>query len=249
LAGRRFDAVVCRQVIEHVPEPAPFLSGLRASLADDGIAYLELPSADDVLRRHSIVDFHYPHVHYYRRAEMELLLARAGFAVAEVFDIKQGHDVGFLLRAAKPEARAARASSEISSEGLSAALAERRVRAAQRLAAIDGPIALYGANAYAQALLGLYQESAPFAAMFDDTASYAGRCVYGPAGEIAIEPPRGERLAGMAAVVIAAYLHDAEIARKISAMGFRGPVYTLRAHGVEGLGPKGPGLIASLFDP
>jgi hypothetical protein len=80
--------------------------------------------------------------------------------------------------------------------------------------------------------------------MFDDTASYAGRCVYGPAGEIAIEPPRGERLAGMAAVVIAAYLHDAEIARKIAAMGFRGLVYTLRAPVADE-----PSLIASLFDP
>ena len=244
LAGRHFDAVVCRQVIEHVPEPAPFLAALRASLADDGIAYLELPSADDVVRRHSIVDFHYPHVHYYRRAEIELLLVRAGFAVAEVFDIKQGHDVGFLLRAAEPQAREAGASSEMSSEDLSAALAERRERAARRLAAIHGPIALYGANAYAQALLGLYQGSISFAAVFDDTASYAGRCVYGPGGEIAIEAPRGERLAGMAAIVIAAYLHDAEIARKISAMGYRGPVYTLRA-----AGPDGPGLIASLFDP
>lgn len=259
LAGRRFDAVVCRQVIEHVPEPAPFLAALRASLADDGVAYLELPSADDILRRHSIVDFHYPHVHYYRRAEMELLLARAGFAVAEVFDIKQGHDMGFLLRAAEPLAREARASSDLSPSKFAAALAELRSRAAKRLAAIDSPIALYGANAYAQALLGLYQESTPFAAVFDDTASYAGRCVYGPAGEITIEPPRGERLAGMAAIVIAAYLHDAEIARKISATGFRGPVYTLRAHGVEGLGVEGldveglgrdaPSLIASLFDP
>lgn len=244
LAGRRFDAVVCRQVIEHVPEPAPFLAALRASLADDGIAYLELPSADDILRRHSIVDFHYPHVHYYQRAEMEWLLARAGFAIEEIFDIKKGHDVGFLLHAAEPQTREGLASPGISPEDLSAALAERRARAAQRLAATDGPIALYGANAYAQALLGLYQESTPFAVMFDDTASYAGRYVYGPVGEIAIEPPCGERLAGMATIVIAAYLHDAEIARKISAMGFRGLVYTLRA-----AGPDGPGLIASLFDP
>jgi hypothetical protein len=244
LAGRRFDAVVCRQVIEHVPEPAPFLTALRASLADDGTAYIEMPSADDILRRHSIVDFHYPHVHYYRRAEMELLLARAGFAVAEIFDIKQGHDMGFLLRAAKPLAREARALSDMSPIEFAAALAERRMRGARRLAAIDGPVALYGANAYAQALLGLYQERTPFAAVFDDTASYAGRCVYGPAGEITIEPPRAERLTGMAAIVIAAYLHDAEIARKIAATGFRGPVYTLRAPG-----PDAPSLTASLFDP
>jgi 2-polyprenyl-3-methyl-5-hydroxy-6-metoxy-1,4-benzoquinol methylase len=243
IAGCRFDAVVCRQVIEHVPEPAPFLAALRASVADDGIAYLELPSADDILRRHSIVDFHYPHVHYYRRTEMELLLARAGFAIEELFDIKQGHDVGFLLRAAKPRQPGAQASSDISPRELSAALAKRRTLAAQRLAAIDGQIAVYGANAYAQALLGLYQESTPFAAMFDDTVSYAGRCVYGPAGEIVIEPPRGERLAGMAAVVIAAYLHDTEIARKIAAMGFRGAVYTLRAPD-----PEAPGALASLFD-
>ena len=148
------------------------------------------------------------------------------------------------MRAAEPQAREARASSDISPPEFAAALAERRSRAAQRLAAIDGPIALYGANAYAQALLGLTPESTPFAAMFDDTASYAGRCVYGPAGEIAIEPPRGERLAGSAAIVIAAYLHDAEIARKITATGFRGRVYTLRAPG-----PDAPCLIASLFDP
>jgi hypothetical protein len=48
----------------------------------------------------------------------------------------------------------------------------------------------------------------------------------------------------VAAVVIAAYLHDAEIARKIAAMGFRGLVYTLRAPVADE-----PSLIASLFDP
>jgi hypothetical protein len=175
---------------------------------------------------------------------MELLLARAGFAVAEVFDIKQGHDMGFLLRAAKPLAHEATALASISPSEFAATLAERRARAAQRLAAIKGPIALYGANAYTQALLGLAQETTPFAAVFDDTASYAGRCVYGPAGEIKIERPSAERLAGMAAIVIAAYLHDAEIARKIAAIGFRGPVYTLRAPA-----PDTPHSIASLFDP
>jgi hypothetical protein len=47
----------------------------------------------------------------------------------------------------------------------------------------------------------------------------------------------------MAALVITAYLHDAEIAHKVSAMGFRGPVYTLRTPG-----PEAPGHLTGLFD-
>jgi hypothetical protein len=194
------------------------------------------------LRRYSIVDFHYPHVHYYQHREIETLLARSGFAIVEKFDIKKGHDVGFLLRAQAAQ-ECNMSPSTVSPDILSSAFAERRARAADRLATIDGPIALYGANAYAQALLGLYQETIPFAAMFDDTAAYAGQCVYGPAGDIRIELPSGDRLAGMAALVITAYLHDVEIARKVSAAGFRGPVYTLRASG-----PEGAGGIVSLFD-
>jgi 2-polyprenyl-3-methyl-5-hydroxy-6-metoxy-1,4-benzoquinol methylase len=243
ISGRRFAAVVCRQVIEHIPEPAGFLATVRASLADDGIAYIELPSADDILRRASIVDFHYPHVHYYRRSEMEVLLAGAGFEIIDVVDIKDGHDVGFLLRTQVPWQSARPNPSDTSPRALSSALAERRAQGLRRLATIDGPIALYGANAYAQALLGLSQETVRFAVMFDDTATYAGRSVYGPACDITIEPPSGERLADITAVVIAAYLHDAEIARKVSTLGFRGPIYTLRAPA-----PERPSGITSLFD-
>jgi SAM-dependent methyltransferase len=243
VSGRRFAAVVCRQVIEHIPEPAGFLATIRAGLTEDGVAYIELPSADDILHRASIVDFHYPHVHYYRRSGMEVLLADAGFEIIEVIDVKHGHDVGFLLRAGVPRQDVCANPSDISPRALSSALAERRAQGLRRLKAIDGPIALYGANAYAQALLGLYQDTIRFAIMFDDTATYAGRSVSGPAGDITIEPPSGARLADVAAVIITAYLHDAEIARKVSALGFRGPVYTVRAPARER-----PGGITSLFD-
>src|SRR3954468_258326 len=97
LGRQTFDIVACRQVIEHIPEPVIFLAALRARLAEDGLAYLELPSADYIRRHRSIGDVHYPHVHYYRRCEMNVLLLRAGFAILDVIDIKDGHDVAFLL--------------------------------------------------------------------------------------------------------------------------------------------------------
>src|SRR6185436_9077369 len=101
-------------------------------------------------------------------------------------------------------------------------------------ATIRGPIALYGANAYSQAFLALYHEAGVFPVVFDDTPAYAGRCAYGPAGDIPIELPRADRLRGIGAVVITAYLHDRDIARKVRALGFDGPIHSVRADAVAG---------------
>jgi SAM-dependent methyltransferase len=239
LAGRRFDVVVCRQVVEHVPEPAPFLDALRAGLSDGGIAYIELPSAAYVRDNGSVVDFHYPHVRYYRRGEIETLFVRAGFAVEQVLDVKSGHDAGFLLRASEPAAPDVR---QPAGRDLAVALETRRAQGRRRLAAINGPIALYGANAYSQALLGLYPDVGAFAAMLDDTPSYAGQCAYGPAIELPIEAPSRDRLDGCAAVVITAYLHDRDIAAKLGAFEFRGPVYSVRTDREAGTGGRPPSL-------
>ena len=88
LGEQRFDVVVCRQVLEHVPDPLQFLSAIRESLATDGTAYIELPSADYITVNASIIDFHYLHAHYYRRAAVMALFARAGLEVTEVVDVK-----------------------------------------------------------------------------------------------------------------------------------------------------------------
>jgi 2-polyprenyl-3-methyl-5-hydroxy-6-metoxy-1,4-benzoquinol methylase len=228
LARRRFDVVACRQVIEHVPEPVPFLAALRASLADTGIAYVELPDAGHIRRTGSVVDFHYPHVRYYRRGEIVALFARTGLELIDLVVLKEGHDVGFLLRAGAPETLPMPSPS---ARDFGPGLAWRREQGRRRLAAIRGPIALYGANAYSQAFLALYHDVGVFPVMFDDTPAYAGRCAYGPSGDIPIELPRAERLRGIGAVVITAYLHDRDIARKVRALGFDGPIHSVRADG------------------
>lgn len=241
LGTRRFDVVVCRQVIEHVPEPEPFLTALRASMTDDGVAYVELPSAEYIRRNNSVVDFHYPHVHYYRRQEIEVLFARAGFAPADVIEVKSGHDVAFVLRASRPTAM--RAPSPDPTD-IKPGLASRRMHGGRRLAGLGGPVALYGANAYAQALLGLYADIANVTAMFDDTPAYVGKCAYGPALDLPIAPPTAERLRQVVAVVITAYLHDRDINRKVRALGFRGPIYSVRTDPVAGTDDQPPSLFA-----
>src|SRR5262245_21145390 len=65
LDGRQFDILLSRQVLEHIPSPDGFLAAMRSHVHPDGVVYLELPSEEYIEDTASIVDFHYPHVHYY----------------------------------------------------------------------------------------------------------------------------------------------------------------------------------------
>jgi len=241
LGRQTFDVVACRQVIEHVPEPALFLAALRNQLSEDGLVYLELPSAEYIRQHRSIVDFHYPHVHYYRRCEMTALLLRAGFAVVDVIDIKNGHDMAFLLAASSPSDAASMPRPP--GDGLSDALMDGYRRGARRLADMAAPVALYGANAYSQALLGLYPDVTIFGGIFDDTPSYAAKSAYGPHTDLPIELPTAEKLRRYTAILITAYLHDQPIAEKIRAMGFSGPIHTVRSNPAI----KPSTIVSSLF--
>lgn len=229
LGEARFDVIVSRQVIEHIPDPLAFLRQIRGRLRETGVAYIETPSFEYIEDNASIVDFHYPHVHYYRRSVCEALFARSGFEVAETVSIKDGHDVGFLLRPVG--ARAVQAPKTSLRRDFSGILARRRSRGQERLNAIAGNVALYGANAYSQALLGLYPTAARYTAMFDDTAMYQGQRAYGPGVDIEIHPPGAALLRDVDAVVITAYLHDAVIGAKLRQLGFAGPICTVRADG------------------
>jgi SAM-dependent methyltransferase len=73
LVGQTFDIVVCRQVLEHVTDPLPFLTALRDHLGAGGLAYIEVPDAGYIQANRSVIDFHYPHVHYFRPASTEVV--------------------------------------------------------------------------------------------------------------------------------------------------------------------------------
>jgi 2-polyprenyl-3-methyl-5-hydroxy-6-metoxy-1,4-benzoquinol methylase len=240
-AGRQFDVLLSRQVIEHVPSPDGFLQAIREHVRPQGMVYIELPSVEYIERVRSVVDFHYPHVHYYRRAEMEVLFARAGFAIEETVEIKNGHDVGFILRPVPPRAVASPAM-DASALDFAEGLSEFRRRGWERLSTFGGAIALYGANAYSQALLGLYPHGPQYAVVFDDTPMYKGQRAYGPGIDLPIEPPATERLDDVQAVVITAYLHDLVIARKLRGLGFERPIYTVRSDDQAGQGEVPPSL-------
>ena len=76
--------------------------------------------------------------------------------------------------------------------------------------------------------------------VFDDTPMYEGQRAYGPGIDIEIRPPDAARLKAVDAVIIAAYLHDVVINRKLQNFAFPGVVYTVRADALSGVGGAPP---------
>ena len=82
LGGRRFQAVVMGDVIEHLPRPADALDRMAEMVAPGGVAYLALPNAGSRLARRmgarwwSVIP---THVQYFTRSSLFTLLRRRGW--------------------------------------------------------------------------------------------------------------------------------------------------------------------------
>jgi SAM-dependent methyltransferase len=225
--GQLYDLIVCRQVLEHVDRPVEFLQAIRAHLKPNGEAYIEIPSADYIIDHASLVDLHYMHVQYFTASRFEQLFARVGFCAVRSSMLKGGHDVGYVLGVAAPNAAKVH---PIASLGeLRERLASHRHAGSARLRSLGNGIALYGACAYSQALLGLYPGISIPTAILDDTPAYRDHEVYNHTWSKRVVAPSPETLNGVRHVIIASYLHDQTIVEKLTALGYSGSIMTLRS--------------------
>jgi SAM-dependent methyltransferase len=80
------DVVVCRHVIEHVPEPMGILRSVRAALtlSPNARVFFETPCVEWILRHRVIWDFFYEHCSLFTVQSLGLAFRRAGFTVERV---------------------------------------------------------------------------------------------------------------------------------------------------------------------
>jgi SAM-dependent methyltransferase len=86
------DVVVCRHVIEHVPEPLTLLRSVRDALANSPQArvYFETPCVEWILRNRVTWDFFYEHCALFTKTSLAEAFARSGFVVERVAHIFGG---------------------------------------------------------------------------------------------------------------------------------------------------------------
>ena len=87
--------VICRHVLEHIPDPASFLAHIRRTVeGSDAVLYFEVPNAEWLLESNSIWDVIYEHVTYWTPVSLRAALEAAGF---EVLNISTGFDDQYLM--------------------------------------------------------------------------------------------------------------------------------------------------------
>jgi len=80
------DLLICRHVIEHIPNPLTFLKLIRKALSNSPDAYIffETPSVEWILRNRVIWDFFYEHCSYFTIESLKTIFQNTGFKVKKI---------------------------------------------------------------------------------------------------------------------------------------------------------------------
>jgi hypothetical protein len=80
------DLVVCQHVLEHLPDPAALVEGVRRSIPQghETNVYFEVPDATYMVEQLAVWDLIYEHFSYFAAPTLQTLFRRAGFEVTKV---------------------------------------------------------------------------------------------------------------------------------------------------------------------
>jgi SAM-dependent methyltransferase len=110
------DVVCCVMTLEHIPQTLELVKTIRKSLDNrsDGLAFIQVPNFDYVLRDQAFWDIYYEHCSYFTKTSLRHLVELCGFDVISIEEVYSGQ---YLQVVAKP--------SEISSANAELPAAQR----------------------------------------------------------------------------------------------------------------------------
>jgi len=155
------DMVVCRHVIEHVPEPVELLRTIRQALVDFPHArvFFETPDVTWILRNQVIWDFFYEHCSLFTPESLTTAFEVAGFAVESVRNVFGGQYLWLEAVVSNERPRLTKSSGSIPQLAKQFAVSERELKreweARTRELAAKERVALWGAGAKGVTLANL----------------------------------------------------------------------------------------------
>jgi SAM-dependent methyltransferase len=228
------DLVCCRHVLEHVAEPAAFLSMVRAAIGDacDTVVLFEVPGSERILDELAFWDIYYEHCSYFTEPSLRSLFERSGF---EVTSLVSAFDGQYLLLEARPSSGPVtplRRPEDVERVGRSVARFAREMpaRTAQRRTELHAPQAtrrstvLWGAGSKAVGCLTTLRLGDEVAAVVDIDPAKQGGYLAGT-GHAVVGPEELERIRPDRVIVMNP-TYVAEITAVLTSMGLAPTVVT-----------------------
>lgn len=221
------DAVVCRQVLEHVPDPRAFVEDVKAALRPGArpVVVFEVPNTTYTLDRVSLWDVIYEHRTYFTKGSLARVFTAAGFDVTAAAETYESQYVAVTARPAEGPGRISipvDGPEEIrAAVDRFASRAHERIRGwRDRLAALhaDGKrVALWGAGARGVNFLNIADPEGVVEVAVDLNERKHGLHLAGT-GQ-AVRPPAHLAEFRPDVVVITNPVYQEEIARDLRALG------------------------------
>lgn len=192
------DVVICRHVIEHVPEPMPLLHSIRSALSQSPNArvFFETPCVEWTLRNQVIWDFFYEHCSLFTAGSLSLAFEGAGFSVNHIEHVFGGQYLW--LEAQKstipaPPCPRSQSTAELAQAYGAAeqALREKWHRHVETLKS-QGKVALWGAGAKGATLANLIDEDGGLIDCIVDVNPNKQQCFIPGTGHPIVSPSEAE---------------------------------------------------------
>jgi SAM-dependent methyltransferase len=226
--GQRYDAVVCRHVIEHVPDVRSFLRELAAiaDAAGDPLVMLETPALEWICDHACFWDLFYEHCNYFPRPTLAWLCLQAGFDVLahdDGFDAQ--YQVLWLRRTTRPPAGDVPTVAAVDLAAAATTMERRRLGLQQDLATVDATRgwAIWGAGAKGVTLA--HRMAAPPRCLIDTNPAKQGGYIPGLAAPIVA--PDAAVVCEVGVIVIVNPNYAGEIRADLHVRGFNGRIMTL----------------------
>ena len=211
--------VVVRHVIEHIPDPVPFLERVRAAITPGSRIFVETPCVSWILRHDAVHDLFHEHCSYFSAVSLTAALHASGFGDVRVDHVFSGDYLW-------AEAVAGRASAERTGDG--SLLASARTFAARadevgarwrrELASLPPARALWGAGAKGVTFATTIDpDRARVELLVDRNPQKQGR--YVPVSGHPVLSPAAAAAAGLGAVVVMNAAYAGEVDAELLALG------------------------------
>ncbi len=227
---RPYQAVLCRHVIEHVPEIGSFLKSLHeiAVAAGNPVIALETPRVEWIFDQLSFWDLFYEHCNYFSEPTLAYLCRQAGFEVVRhrrVFG--EQYQLLELRIAPGPASEHPPGILETADLLQFARLIAQRVESLSRRISDSArglPWGIWGAGAKGVSLANRFPDMAP-ALVIDSNPAKQGGVISGTS--IPIVAPDDSRILQLQLVMIANPNYAPEMAATLQRIGFTGTTLTL----------------------